>query len=166
MITKTVAIFISFFMIANASAAESQKHLKYSVLAIKHIGVSNKEIIPIVISDSEEAAEWYRRTVLKRSEFQVTYIHVVNIALLEKLIAEVESFEPTVHNEQKNMPNFPKAVSFTIITPRGRNTFMYDKESAISQLDSLQKYCKGEESLSSRLLYFQKVIPPQPRRSI
>lgn len=158
MITKTVAIFISFFMIGIASAAESQKHMKYSVLAIEYIGAQNKEITPIVISDSEAAAEWYRSAVLKRSKLELTYIRVVNVALLEKLIAEVESFEPTVHGEQKNKPNSAKAVSVTIITPRKRNTFVYDKDSAISQLDSLQKYCQGEESLRSDLLHFQNRI--------
>ena len=158
MITKTVAIFISFFMIGNGSAAESQKHMKYSVLAIEYIGASNKEIIPIVITDSEAAAEWYRIAILKRSKLELTYVHVVNVALLEKLITEVDSFEPTVHAEQKNIPNSAKAVSVTIITPRRRNTFVYDKESAISHLDSLQKYCQGEESLRSDLLHFQNRI--------
>src|SRR5262245_44409166 len=158
MITRTVAIFISFLMIANASATESQKHKKYSVLAIEHIGVSNKAIIPIVISDSEAAGGWYRSPVLKRSKFQLTYVHVGSVALLEKLIAEVESCEATLPREQKNMANFAKAVSVTIITPQRSNTFAYDKELAISQLDILQKYCKSEESLSSDLLHLQNRI--------
>jgi hypothetical protein len=158
MIIKSVAIFISVFAIAIAHATESQKHMKYSVLAIEYIGESDKPITPIVISDSEAGAEWYRSAVLKRGKLDLTYIHVVNVALLEKLVAEAELFERTVHREHENISKSAKTVSVTIITPQRKNTFLYDTESAFSQLDSLQKHCKGDESLRSDLLHFQNRI--------
>lgn len=158
MIIKSVAIFISVFAIATADANESQKHMKYSVLAIEYIGASDKPITPIVISDSEAGAEWYQKAVLKRDKWDLIDVHVVNVALLEKLIAEAELFERTVHREQEKISKSAKTVSVTIITPQRKNTFVYDKESAISQLDSLHKYCQGEESLRSDLLHFQNRI--------
>src|SRR6266852_5563021 len=103
MIIKSVAIFISVFAIATGHATESEKHMKYSVLSIEYIGASDKPITPIVISDSEAGAEWYRRAVLKRGKVPLTYLHVVNGALLEKLVAEAELFERTVHREQEEI---------------------------------------------------------------
>jgi len=158
MIIKSVAIFISVFAIAIALATESPKHMKYSVLAIEYIGQSDKPITPIVISDSEAGAEWYQKAVLKRDKWDLIDVHVVNAALLEKLIAEAELFERTVHPEREKISKSAKTVSVTIITPQSKNTFLYDTESAISQLDSLQKHSKGDESLCSDLLHFQNRI--------
>ena len=158
MIIKSVAIFISVFAMAAAHATSSQKHMKYSILAIDYIGESDKAITPIVISDSDAGAQWYRSAVLKRGKFDLTYVHVVNLALLVKLTAEAESFGSSVHQEQEKIPKSTKTVSVTIITPRGKNTFLYSTESAISQLDNLQKHCKDDESLRSDLLHFQNRI--------
>lgn len=158
MIIKSLAIFMSVFAIAIAHGTESQKHMKYSVLAIKYIGASDKPITPIVISDSEAGAEWYQRAILKRDKWDLIDVHAVNPALLEKLIAEAELFERTVHGKQEEISKRAKTVSVTIITPQGKNTFLYDSESAISQLDSLQEHCRGDESLRSDLLHFQNRI--------
>lgn len=151
---------MSIFVMAIAHAPESQKHMKHSVLAIEHIGESDKPITPIVISDSGAGAEWYRSAVLKRGKLDFTYVHVVNVALLEKLIAEAELFERNAHGQQEKIPKCAKTVSVTIITPQGKKTFLYDTESAISQLDSLRMHCKGDESLRSDLLHFQNRIRP------
>jgi hypothetical protein len=158
MIIKSIAIFISVFAIATAPATASQKHMKYSVLAIEYIGASDKPITPIVISDSEQGAEWYQKAVLKRDKWDLIDVHVVKVDLLEKLIAEAELFERTVDRQQGKMSKPAKTVSVTIITPQRKNTFLYDTESAISQLDSLQKHCKGDESVRSDLLHFQNRI--------
>jgi hypothetical protein len=158
MIIKSIAIFISVFAIAIANTAESEKHMKYSILAIEYIGESDKPITPIVISDSEAGAEWARRAVLKRDKWDLTDVHVVNAALLEKLIAEVGLFERTVHLKPEKISKSAKTLSATIITPHGKNTFLYGTESAISLLESFQKHCKGDESLRSDLLHFQNRI--------
>jgi hypothetical protein len=134
MIIKGIAIFISVFTTATALATEPQKHMKYSVLAIEYIGASDKPITPIIISDSEAGAERYRSAVLKRDKWDLTDVHLVKAALLEKLIAEAELFERTVHQEQEKISKSAKTVSVTTITPQRRNRFLYDTESAISQV--------------------------------
>jgi len=163
---KSLVIFMSVFAIPIAHAPESQEHvknnMKYTVLAIRYIGESDKPVPAVVISDSEAGAEWYRTEVLKRSKsWKVfTYEHAVSAALLKKLIEEAESFEDTVRREQEKTPGSGKDVSVTIITPQGEKTFFYDTELAISLLVSLQKHCKGDESLRSDLLKLQNRIRP------
>jgi hypothetical protein len=154
MIIRGLAIFIIVFAIVMAHASQSKKHMKYSVLAIEYIWESNKPINPIVISDSEAGAEWYRAAVLKRNKSDLTYVHVVNAALLEKLIAEAELFEHNLQREQPRVSKSAKIISVAIITPKKKNTFFYDRESAASELDDLQKHCNGDESLRSDLLHF------------
>src|SRR5436309_369560 len=127
---KIIVIFLSVFMTATTLATESQKHMKYSVLAIEYVGVSDKSITPIVVSDSEAGAEWYRSAVLKRDKLDLTNVHVVNAVLLEKLIAKL--FERSAQQKQEKISKSAKAVSVTIITPQQRNSFMFDTESAIS----------------------------------
>ena len=160
---KSLVIFISLFAMPIAHASESQedvkKDMKYSILAIQYIGASDKPIPAVVISDSEAGAEWYRREVLQRPKF-FTYKHVVDAALLEKLIAEAESFERAVRPEREKIPETGGDVSVTIITPKKKNTFLYYPETAISQVDGLLKHCTGDESLRSDLLKFQNRIRP------
>jgi hypothetical protein len=155
---KGVACFICIVAISIAQATESQKPMKYSVLAIEYIGASDKPVSPIVISDSEAGAEWYRSSVLKVDKSLLVYVHVVNATLLEKLIAEVELFIHNVHHQQEKLPESAKSVSVTIITPQRKDKFMYDADSAISFLDNLQKQFDGDESLRSDLLHFQNRI--------
>lgn len=161
---KALLIFISVFAILIAPTSDAQESVgedvKYCVLAITYIGESDKPTPAVVISDSEAGAEWYRRVILKRHKV-FTYEHVVNTALLETLIAEAESFERAVRPELEKIPESGGTVSVTIITPEKKSTFLYYPESAISQVDSLLKHCKGDESLHSDLLKFQDRIRPR-----
>src|SRR6267154_5568825 len=158
MTRKIASILIAFFVISIAHSAKSQEHMQYSVLAIEYIGESDKPITPIVISDSGAGAEWYRTVVLKRSELQLTSVHVVSASLLEKLVADAELWHGAAQREQGKNPKSPEAVSVTVVTPQSKNTFSYDTKSAISLLDALQKCCKHNESLRSDLSHFQSRI--------
>ena len=160
MITKSTVIFIALWATAITHPIKSEEHMKYSVLAIEYIGESDKPIAPIVITDSKAGAEWYRRAVLKREKLELTYEHIVGLSLLGKLIMEVDLYKGAVQQEHEKKLGPSKAVSVTIITSRRRNTFLYDTESAISLLDSLQKHCKDDESLRSDLSHFQNRIRP------
>ena len=83
---------------------------------------------------------------------------MVNAALLERLIAQAELFERTIHGKKEKISGRAKTVSVTIITAEGKKTFLYGTESAISYLDSLEERCRGDESLRSDIVYFQKRI--------
>jgi hypothetical protein len=158
--TRRAIIFISLLAIGMVHPASSQEHMKYSVLGIEYVGESDKPITPIVISDSKAGAEWYRAAVLKRSELELTYEHVVSSSLLKELIGDADSYKGTVQREREKNSQFSKPVSVTIITPQRRVTFSYDRESAISLLDSLQMRCKDDGSLRSDLSHFQDRIRP------
>ena len=134
------------------------KRTKYSVLAINYIGESDKPISPILISDSEAGAEWYRSAVLKQDKSKLAYVHKLNGALLQQLIAEAELFERTVRGEENETSKSGKIVSVTIITPQKNSTFLLDTESTISFLDKLQQDCADNESLRTDLLHFQKRV--------
>jgi hypothetical protein len=160
---KSLIILISVLAIPFAHASGPQGHVKgdvkYSVLAIRYVGESDKPVPTIVISDSEAGAEWYRSAVLKRSKL-FTYGHVVNAALLEKLIAEAESFERIVRPELEKIPESGGNVSVTVITPGKKQSFLYYTEMAVSQVNALLKHCEGEGLLRANLLKFQKQIRP------
>jgi hypothetical protein len=158
--TRSAIIFVSLFAIATAHSAKSEEPMKYSVLAIEYVGELDKPITPIVISDSRAGARWYRDAVLKRGNSELTYIHVVPVSLLEKLIAETDLHKGIPQSEQAKGPKSSEAVSATIVTPQRRTTFLYDRESAISLLDGLQKRCKHQEALRSDLAHFQDRIRP------
>jgi hypothetical protein len=158
--TRRVIISISLLAIAMVSTAKPQKHVKYSVLVIEYIGESDKPITPIVISDSKAGAEWYRNAARKEGKSEFIYEHVVNISLLEKLIADADSHKGTVQQEQEKNLKHSETVSVTIVTPLRRNTLLYDTESAVSLLDALQMDCKDDESLRSDLSHFQNRIRP------
>jgi len=83
---------------------------------------------------------------------------VVNAALLERLIAQAELFERTVHGKEEKISGLAKTVSVTIITAEGKKTLLYGTESAISYLDGLEQHCRDDESLRSDIVYFQKRI--------
>ena len=76
MIIKTVAAVICVFTLAIMHVTGTgSKRTKYSVLAINYIGESDKPISPILISDSEAGAEWYRSAVLKQDKSKLAYVH-------------------------------------------------------------------------------------------
>jgi len=158
--TSRPSIFISLFVIAMAHTIKSEEHVKYSVLAIEYIGESDKPVTPIVISDSKAGAAWYRNAVLKRGESEFTYIHVVNASLLEKLIADVEALKGTVQQKGEKNPTPSETVSVAVITLESNNKYLYDTDSAISLLESLQKRCDKSESLRSDLAHFRDRIRP------
>ncbi len=137
MIIKSAAIFMPLVAILIAHVTPPQKQMKYSVLAIEYVGFSNKPIPPIVISDTEAGAEYYQKTILNSDKWDLVAVHVVNAALLERLIAQAELFERTVHGKEEEISGLAKTVSVTIITAEGKKTFLYGTESATSYLDSL-----------------------------
>ena len=153
--TSKAIIFISLFTMAMAHTVKSQEHIKYSVLAIEYVGESDKPVTPIVISDSKAGAAWYRNAVLKRAESELTYVHVVNASLLKKLNADVEALKGSVQQKGENNSTSSKTVSVAVIAPAGSSTFLYDTDSAIPLLESLQKSCEKSESLRSDLAHFQ-----------
>jgi hypothetical protein len=132
--------------------------VKYSVLAVEYIGESDKPVTPVVISDSKAGAAWFRNTVLKKNELGLTYIHVVNALLLEKLLANVEAHKGTIQpNGEKNKTR-SKTVSVTAITPGSESTFLYDTREATSLLEGLQKSCDRNDALRTDLAHFQDRI--------
>jgi hypothetical protein len=135
-----------------------REEVKYSVLAVVYIGESDKPVTPIVISNSKAGAAWFRNAVLKRDESDLTYIHIVNSLLLEKLITNVEAHKGTVQQNGEKNQTPSKTVSVTAITPESESTFLYDTREATSLLEGLQKSCDRNDALRTDLAHFQDRI--------
>jgi hypothetical protein len=153
-----IIIFISILATAMMSSAQSQKHVKYSVLAVEYIGESDKPITPIVISDSEAGATWYRSAVLKRDGSELTNVHVVSDSLLKKLISDVDALRGNLQQKGEKALPPSKTVAVRVVTPERDDAFLYETESAISLLERLQKSCDKRESLATDLAHFRDRI--------
>ena len=158
MIIRVAFIFIPVIATLIAHVTPPQTQTKYSVLAIEYVGPSDKPIDPIVISDTQAGAEYYKTAVLGAYKWDPVAVHVVTAPFLDGLITQAESFSDSVHDRQENLPGRERIVSVTIIKPEYKKTFSYGTESAISYLDSLKENSKGNEPLQSDVVYFRKRI--------
>jgi len=156
--TKLTIILISILATAMMRAAQSQKLAKYSVLAVEYIGESDKPITPIVISDSEAGAAWYRSAVLKRGGSDLTNVHVVSDSLLKRLVSDVDALKGTLHQKGEKTFAPSRTVAVRVITPERDDAFLYEMDSAISLLERLQKSCDKHESLATDLVHFRDRI--------
>lgn len=158
MMSRAIIIFIAFFTMGMSLNIESQEDTRYFVLAIEYVGPSDKPVTPIVISDSEAGAAWYRNAVMKRDKSELTYVHTIGGPLLKRLIAVVEASKDNVQQKGQNNSTPSKTVSVAVVTPSANNTVIYDTDSAISLLDRLQESCDKSESLRSDLVHFRDRI--------
>lgn len=131
--------------------ADGQDPVKYSVITIEYTGDSDKPFAPIVISNSQAGADWYKDTILKPVRFQLVNLHVVDSAFLGKLAAKSDSFESALHRGTETGSTSMTLVSITIVTPDRQTKYFFDKESALSLINSLQNLSGGYDSLSSDL---------------
>ncbi len=158
--TGRAIVFISLFTIAMTHTIRSQEHIQYSVLAIEYIGESDKPVTPIIISDSKAGATWYRNVVLKKSESDLTYLHVVSASLLKELVKDVDALKGTAQQKRQKKLTSTDTVAVAVVTPERNNRFLYDTESAVSLLEVLQKSCDKNEPLRSDLAHFRDRISP------
>lgn len=156
MTPKIAVAFIILFAVAMARSAESEEHMKYSVVGIEYVGESDKPIAPVVISDSKAGAEWFRTVVLKRSDLELTDVHVVSATLMAKLIGDGETYSRL--GLQGGKSGLGGTVSITIIKPEARSTFLLTTENGVSLLRAFRKRCKNDESLYSDLTHFEDRI--------
>jgi len=158
MTLKNTIIFILLSVLGIARAARPQEPMKHSVVAIEYIGESDKPVTPIVISDSKAAAEWYRDSVLKRGELQLTEMQVIDASLLRALIADVDAFKGTIQGKEESKVAHSKTVTVAVITATRNDTFRYDTGEAILLLESLQKSCASGSGLRASLAHFEDRI--------
>ncbi len=156
--TRSTIIVIALCAIGMAHGAGER--MKYAVLSIEYIGALDKPVTPIVISDSKLGAEWYRDAILKRSKPTLTYLHVVPVSLLEKLIAETELHKGILQSEQTKSRISSETVSATVVTPQKRNRLLYSAESSIALLYGLVGRCEGQDALRTDLIHFRDRIRP------
>jgi len=156
MATRAAAIVIVFLAMAMNCFAQSNERMTYSVMAIEYIGESDGLVNPVIISNSEAGAEWYRRMVMRPFKAEQADAHVISISLLNDIIADITAFESA---RQRHAAS-PKgaAVQVSIVTPERNSPFFYDSTEALSLLEAVQKTCRNDESLSGDIAYFQKRI--------
>lgn len=149
-------LIILVFVVATAQSPKPRES-QYSVLAIQYVGIIDKPVFPIIISDSKTGVEWYRTAVLKRSEHNLTFMHVVDASLMEGLIKEAESYRDAAQKSQEPKSD-REMVSMILVRAGNRKTFRLNTQSAILLLEKLKNRCRDDTSLSSDLQHFQDRI--------
>ena len=155
---KGIATLI-ILLVAIATAQSPKPHKsQHSVLAVQYVGIIDKPVFPIIISDSKTGAEWYRTAVLKRSELNLIFMHVVDASLMANLIKEAESSRDAAQKSRKPKSSERETVSITLVTAGKRKAFRLNTQSAILLLENLKNQCHSDTSLYSDLKYFQDRI--------
>jgi len=156
---KEIGTFvILLFAIATAQSPAPQE--QYSAVAIQYIGIQDKPVFPIIISDSKAGAEWYRTAVLKRSDMNLTYVDVVDAPMMEKLIKEIESYSDIAGKHSKPTSRNSGLVSITLLKAGKRDAIRLNTQSATLLLENLQSVCGRYILLQSDLQRFQERIRP------
>lgn len=156
MTIKTTINISLVLVLMTACSARSQKPIEYSLLAIEYVGESDKPVFPIVISDSQVGISWYRDAVLKGDESKLIHVHVINVSLMARLIADAEK-----HRAEQVLANQSKpreTVSITLVTSQARNTFLLNTKSAVSLLEDLKKLSTADKSLQADISHFMSRI--------
>jgi hypothetical protein len=166
------AIAVAFCALAVAPRLRSDEVPRHPVLAMEYFGAIDHPIPPIIISNSYGGAERYHKTLIqsgKLTKFSQVYLHVVSSPLLNRLITTVESDKNGVQQEPEQRSGPYNGVAVTIITQRGRKTFLFHVEQAMSLTDHLGNLVENDKSLHPDLLEFQDWIslwgddpPPRP----
>jgi hypothetical protein len=132
---------------------------QYSVLAIQYVGIQDKPVFPIVISDSKDGAEWYQTAVLKqKTDMSLTRLHVVDAPLMAKLIKETASYSGIARKGAGPRSRSSELVVITVVKAGKRSTVRLSIQSGILLLENLKNVCGGDTSLYSILEGFQESI--------
>lgn len=155
---KTVLTLMILFAATITYVGHFEEHMKFSAIGIEYVGESDKPITPIVISDSKAGAEWFRSTVLKRSDLGFTDAHVVSASLMAKPTADAETHSGLGLQGKKLQS--AATVSITIVKSQSKVAFLPTTEKGLSLLRILKEDCKQDESLYSDLMHFENRIAP------
>jgi hypothetical protein len=162
--TKCLSFLCIVLISVLTQAARSQEHMKFTVLAVEYIGAIDKPIAPIVISDSQSGADWFRGTILKRTDLEVTFTHVVSSSQIRSLISVAEEYrkraQPESRSEADKSSGASQAISVTVLTPEGKEKFLLSVPLAVQMLDGFKKQCGKARSLYEDSSHFQKRILP------
>jgi len=166
------AIAIALCALAVVPRLRSDEVPRHTVLAMEYFGAIDHPIIPVIISNSYGGAESYHNSLIdkgKLSKTLVVHLHVVSSTLLNRLITTVESDKNGVQQEPEQRSGPYNGVAVTIVTQRGRRTFLFHVEQAMSLIDHLGNLVENDKSLHPGLLEFKNWIslwgdnpPPRP----
>lgn len=133
----------------------AQTSMKNSVIGIQYVGPSDKPVTPIVIAESWEDADLFKRIILKLSDLEMTDMHVVSSPLMDELVATVEK---GVENGKKSQAT--TSVVITVVTHGNTIEFHFNRRDAIKTLERLNEISKGTPALASDITHFQTRISP------
>lgn len=149
------AIFLVCAMLV-APVAATQESLKYSLIAVQYIGESDKQIAPIVISDSQLGAEKFCKDDLKLSAFELVSIHVVNGSKMNEIISAFDLYRTDNRRVIKDASKYSMDVAAIRVTLSGKGSFTLRGKGATDFLDDLKVRCNDDGALCCDIFCFQK----------
>jgi hypothetical protein len=138
---------------SSANSVNSDAAVKYSGLSIEYVGNADKPIFPIVISDSQAGADWFRASVLKRDEMELTSVNVVGVAVVNRLISAINNLS---NQSAKNTEGRAQGVSVVVIAKGERKAVFFERKVALDILGVLASSCPEYPSLHDDIFHFKK----------
>ncbi|WP_315799607.1 hypothetical protein [Bradyrhizobium sp. SZCCHNR1002] len=142
--------------------AQANERTTHSVLAIEYVGEQDGIVNSVLMSNSRAGAEWGRRMLIGRFAAERADAHVVDMSLLNDVIARIDGFESSRQRHAESAGG--TSVQISIVTPERNSSFFYESTEALSLLEDVQKACRNDESLSGDIAYFQKRVVQYRRR--
>jgi hypothetical protein len=154
---NTWMILLIFFCAIPCSRVHAREGNKLMVIAIEFIGASDKPIIPIVLATSREEARAFVTNTLKRNELELTYVHVVNMDLLNLLAQAVDDIRDSEKTDAgaSGSESPVKCLQLSIVGISGKRTLQLDLKDSRALLDRFKTLCGEDRSLYSDLAHFQ-----------
>jgi len=151
----TILIVCILLLLQNAGA---QTLMKNSVIGIQYVGPSDKPVTPLVIAQSREDADLFKKTILKMSDLEMTDVHVVSSAVMKELVAAAEENQ---RGRAENRNLRPTAVVLVTVVTHDQTAKIYlDRSDGIEALGRLAKISKGSPALEADITHFQNRVSP------
>jgi hypothetical protein len=147
-----IAICAMLFAVVSFHLVNGQARVKYCGLAIEYIGNSDIPFWPIVISDTQNGADWLSASILKSSRVDLFLSkHIVSPSIMKALISEAALYRINAPQKQKHPLQSYKALRLTIVTYQNQTKYELGPQNAISMIKALMIICKKETNLKSNL---------------
>jgi len=151
----TILIVCMLFLLQNVGA---QTQMEGPVIGIQYVGPSDKPVKPIVIAQSPDDADLFKKTILKMSDLEIVGMHVVPSSLMEKLVVSAKGSQRGRAGNKSTQA--ASVVLLTIATQDQTIEIHLGSNDCIEILSELGKISRGSPELEADIAQFQARIFP------